>query len=307
MSDRIEPYGTQQARAEIDALDTVALDSAVGFAAEHARRYIASAGTDDGWDGPRPILILYTRGRATGAVRRNPLLYVDIGGHRHVIGSKGGRPGHPSWYLNLRAEPNVHVRAGADAYAATARTLSSDERADVWPELVARYPMFADYQARTEREIPLVRLEPASPATALAAARIATVRAHMALECVCDWDAVIATFHHPRYEMYGDGRVFDGEEAVRGYFAASRTPFPDEGNEVIAIAADPDADTVLVEFWLTGTHLGPLRVGGRTVEPTGRSFRVRMAASFEFLPGSDKIVCERPFYDQAAVLRALDL
>jgi ketosteroid isomerase-like protein len=137
--------------------------------------------------------------------------------------------------------------------------------------------------------------------------RIDTVRRHMALECVSDWDAVIATFEHPRYEMYGSSQVFDGEDAVRGYFRTSRTPFPDQANEVISIAVDADADTVLVEFWLTGTHLGPLRVPGRTIEPTGRSFRVRMAATFEFAPGSDRIVCERPYYDQGAVLRALDL
>lgn len=141
--------------------------------------------------------------------------------------------------------------------------------------------------------------------TDLAAARIKTVRDHMALECVHDWDGVIATFAHPRYEMYGSGAVFDGEAAVRGYFAASRIPFPDQGNEIIAIAAD--GDTVLVEFWLTGTHLGPLRLAGRTIEPTGRTFRVRMTATFEFAPGSDKIVCERPYFDQGAVLRALRL
>ncbi len=141
--------------------------------------------------------------------------------------------------------------------------------------------------------------------TDLAAARIKTVRDHMALEVVHDWDGVIATFAHPRYEMYGSGAVFDGEQAVRAYFAASRTPFPDQGNEIISIAHD--GDTVLVEFWLTGTHLGPLKVGGKTLAPTGKSFRVRMAASFEFAPGSDKIVCERPYFDQGAVLRALDL
>ncbi len=139
----------------------------------------------------------------------------------------------------------------------------------------------------------------------LVSARIKTVRDHMALECECDWDAVIATFAHPRYEMYGSGAVFDGEKAVRGYFAASRTPFPDQGNEIVSIAAG--GDTVLVEFWLTGTHLGPLRIGDRTVEPTGRKFRVRMAATFEFAPGSDKIVCERPYFDQGAVLRALQI
>ncbi len=139
----------------------------------------------------------------------------------------------------------------------------------------------------------------------IAATRIQTVRDHMALEVTHDWDAVIATFAHPRYEIYGGGQVFDGETAVRAYFAASRTPFPDQGNEIIAIAhAD---NTVLVEFWLTGTHLGPLKLSGRTIEPTGKTFRMRMAASFEFAPGSDKIVCERPYFDQGAVLRELGL
>ena len=135
--------------------------------------------------------------------------------------------------------------------------------------------------------------------------RIETVKRHMALEITHEWDAVIATFDHPRYEMYGSGQVFDGEAAVRAYFTASRTPFPDQGNEIIAIATA--GDTVLVEFWLTGTHLGPLKVGDRVFPPTGRSFRVRMAASFEFNPGSDRIVCERPYFDQTQVLKAIGL
>lgn len=139
----------------------------------------------------------------------------------------------------------------------------------------------------------------------LAARRIENVRQHMALEITHEWDAVIATFEHPRYELYGTGAVFDGEEAVRKYFHASRIPFPDQANEVIAIAHD--GESVLVEFWLTGTHLGPLKVGKETIEPTGRAFRVRMAASFEFAPGSDKIVCERPYFDSGAVVRALGL
>ena len=141
--------------------------------------------------------------------------------------------------------------------------------------------------------------------TDLAERRLQTVRDHMALECDCDWDAVIATFEHPRYEMYGSGTVFDGEEEVRGYFHASRTPFPDQGNEIIALAHVDN--TVLVEFWLTGTHKGPLNMGGRTIEPTGKSFRVRMAATFEFPPGGDKIICERPYYDPAQIAKALDL
>jgi ketosteroid isomerase-like protein len=141
--------------------------------------------------------------------------------------------------------------------------------------------------------------------TKLVERRLQTVRDHMALECVCDWDAVLATFEHPRYELYGSGAVFDGEAQVRRYFAASRTPFPDQGNEIIALAHD--GDTVLVEFWLTGTHLGPLKLKDRVVEATGRPFRVRMAASFEFPPGGDRIICERPYFDQGAVVRALGL
>ena len=139
----------------------------------------------------------------------------------------------------------------------------------------------------------------------LASRRVETVKRHMALEITHEWDEVIATFDHPRYEMYGSGQVFDGEEAVRAYFAASRTPFPDQGNEIIAIAHA--GETVLVEFWLTGTHLGPLKVGKKTIKPTGRAFKVRMAATFEFKPGSDKIVCERPYFDQGMVLRAIGL
>jgi len=96
-----------------------------------------------------------------------------------------------------------------------------------------------------------------------------------------------------------------GEEAVRGYFAASRIPFPDQANEIIAIGAS--GDSVLVEFWLTGTHLGPLRTPKGNIAPTGKAFRVRMMASFEFAAGSDNIICERPYFDRRAVIAALGL
>ena len=147
--------------AGLDPIEAHAVDSAVGFAAEHARRYVASGGLDDGWAGPRPILLLYTRGRRSGTIRRNPLLYFDHGGVRLVVGSKGGDPGHPSWYLNLAEEPRVHVRVMDAFYAATAETLPLEERAAAWPALVAEYPMFERYQRRASRTIPLVRLVPA--------------------------------------------------------------------------------------------------------------------------------------------------
>ena len=135
--------------------------------------------------------------------------------------------------------------------------------------------------------------------------RIKTVRDHMRLEIEHDWDGVIATFQHPRYEFNGGATVADGEAAVRAYFAASRTPFPDQGNEVIAIGAG--GDCVFVEFWLTGTHLGPLKTPAGVVPPTGKSFRVKMMATFEFPPGSDKIISERPYINTDAITRALGL
>jgi predicted ester cyclase len=133
--------------------------------------------------------------------------------------------------------------------------------------------------------------------------RVAIVAEHMASEVRLDFDATIATFKHPRYELYGAGQVFDGEEAVRGYFAASRRAFPDQGNEVIALR--PLEDAVLAEFWLTGTHRGPLPAPMGEIAPTGKTIRVRMAAVFEFEPGGVGIVCERVYFDSASVLRQL--
>lgn len=141
----------------------------------------------------------------------------------------------------------------------------------------------------------------------LQTARIQTVKDHMALECAHEWDKVLDTFKHPRYEMHSSGAVFDGKEEVMGYFNSSRNAFPDLKNEIITVAASDDCDTVLVEFWLQGTHTGVFSVNGKNYEPTGRTFRVRMAASFEFAPGSDKIICERPYSCQDAKLRALGL
>ena len=143
-----------------DVIDADAADSEVGFAAEHVRRYIASKGQDDGWDGPRPIVILYTKGRKSGRMRRHPLLCLEHGGERFVIGSKGGDDRDPAWMVNLRATPRVHVRYMAQLYAADAEVLGEAQRAVIWPELVARFPMFADYQKATKRQIPIVLLSP---------------------------------------------------------------------------------------------------------------------------------------------------
>jgi steroid delta-isomerase-like uncharacterized protein len=129
--------------------------------------------------------------------------------------------------------------------------------------------------------------------------REAVVREHMRSENDLDFDATIATFAHPRYELVATGRVFDGEEEVRRYYEASRTAFPDQRNEVVATHHADDA--VIVEFDLLGTHQG--RMGRH--EPTGREFRCRMLAMFFF--EGDGIVCERVYYDSATIMRQLGL
>ena len=131
------------------------------------------------------------------------------------------------------------------------------------------------------------------------AAREALVREHMDSENRHDFDATIATFAHPRYELIATGEVYDGEAAVRGYYASSRTAFPDQRNEVIAFHHTDDG--VFVEFDLLGTHSGPLA----GMAATGREFRCRMIALFLF--DGDRINCERVYFDSGTILRQLGL
>lgn len=139
---------------------------------------------------------------------------------------------------------------------------------------------------------------PTTPPT-LRDRREAVVREHMDSENRLDFEATLATFAHPHYELIATGEVYDGDEAVRGYYAASRAAFPDQRNEVRALHHSDDG--VLVEFDLLGTHRGPLR----GIPPTGREFRCAMAALFLF--DDDRIVCERVYFDSATILRQLGL
>jgi steroid delta-isomerase-like uncharacterized protein len=129
--------------------------------------------------------------------------------------------------------------------------------------------------------------------------REAVVREHMESENRRAFDVTLATFAHPRYELVATGEVFDGAEAVSGYYAASRAAFPDQRNEVRAIHHTDDG--VVVEFDLLGTHRGPFR----GVPATGREFRCRMIALFLF--EGDRIACERVYFDSATILRQLGL
>jgi steroid delta-isomerase-like uncharacterized protein len=129
--------------------------------------------------------------------------------------------------------------------------------------------------------------------------REAVVREHMESENRLDFDTTLGTFSHPRYEIVPTGDVHDGPEQVMAYFDESRTAFPDQRNELLALHQADDA--VIAEFNLRGTHLGPLR----GFEPTGRGFTCRMIAIFEFEPGGDGIVCERVYFDAATILAQL--
>jgi predicted ester cyclase len=134
---------------------------------------------------------------------------------------------------------------------------------------------------------------------ALRKEREAVVRRHMESENVHDFDTTIATFRHPHYEIVPTGAIHDGEAAVREYFRDTRTAFPDQRNELIALHHVDDG--IAVEFWLRGTHRGPL-LG---IAPTGRAFECRMAAFFLFEPGGTGLVCERVYFDSATILRQL--
>jgi steroid delta-isomerase-like uncharacterized protein len=123
------------------------------------------------------------------------------------------------------------------------------------------------------------------------------VREHMESENEHDFDTTMKTFHHPRYELIATQQVHDGEAAVDAYFKETRTAFPDQRNELIALHHADDA--VIVEFDLMGTHLGQL--GG--LPPTGRSFTCRMTAFFLF--EEDRLVCERVYFDTGTIMRQL--
>src|SRR5580765_1032661 len=131
------------------------------------------------------------------------------------------------------------------------------------------------------------------------AAREAVVREHMDSENRQDFEATMATFAHPRFELIATGEVHDGADAVRAYYASSRATFGDQRNEVIALHHADDG--VIVEFDLLGTHTGALA----GFEPTGRTFRCRMAALFLF--DGDRINCERVYFDSGTILRQLGL
>ena len=108
---------------------------------------------------PTTALLLTARGRKTGKARTLPLIYRKIGDAYVIVGSKGGSPDNPVWYKNLSAEPDCEIQVKHDVFRVTARTAQGAERAALWREMVEALPQYEDYQALTDREIPVVVLE----------------------------------------------------------------------------------------------------------------------------------------------------
>lgn len=110
-----------------------------------------------------PILLLHSTGARSGKERVNPMMYLAVGDSYAVFASKAGAPTHPDWYHNLVAHPDVVIEVGTETKRVRARVVHDREREAIWSTQKQRYPGFAEYEQKTERQIPVVLLEPHGP------------------------------------------------------------------------------------------------------------------------------------------------
>ena len=137
---------------------------------DHIDRYLKSGGKDGhmytikppGMDKEItvPALLLVTKGRKSGEKYLFPLFYGETGSSYYIVASKGGAPDHPGWYKNILANPDVEVQVGTKTVKAKARTASGAEREKLWEGALKFWPPYADYKKKTDREIPVVVLDP---------------------------------------------------------------------------------------------------------------------------------------------------
>jgi F420H(2)-dependent quinone reductase len=133
--------------------------SALGWVREQVEAYERSGGTEAATlrDSGIPVIIVTMRGAKSGKVRKIALMRVEHDGEYALVASKGGAPTHPEWYANLLAHPTeVTVQDGPEPFWVSIRQVEGDERAGWWERSVAVYPPYADYQAKTDREIPVI-------------------------------------------------------------------------------------------------------------------------------------------------------
>ncbi|MET0699420.1 MAG: nitroreductase family deazaflavin-dependent oxidoreductase [Mycobacterium sp.] len=125
------------------------------WARENAEIYMASGGTEGTELKGRPVILLTTIGAKTGKIRKTPLMRVEHDGEYAVVASLGGAPKNPVWYYNIKANPRVELQDGATVGEYDSREVFGDEKAAWWERAVEAWPDYADYQKKTDREIPL--------------------------------------------------------------------------------------------------------------------------------------------------------
>jgi deazaflavin-dependent oxidoreductase (nitroreductase family) len=128
--------------------------------ADQVALYESSGGTEGTLLEGQPCVILWTKGRRTGAVRKTPLMRVTDGDRYAVVASMGGAPDHPVWFHNVVADPEVSLQDGPELRDYTAHVADAEEKAEWWPRCTAVWPSYDDYQASTDRDIPVIVLEP---------------------------------------------------------------------------------------------------------------------------------------------------
>jgi deazaflavin-dependent oxidoreductase (nitroreductase family) len=131
------------------------------FVRDQVAEYESSGGTEGTTLRGVPVVVITSVGASSGKLRKNPVMRIEHEGVYAAVASKGGAPEHPAWYRNLVGHPQVELQDGGDKGDYTAREVSGDERATWWRRAVAVWPDYADYQAKTDREIPVFVLEPA--------------------------------------------------------------------------------------------------------------------------------------------------
>ncbi|GGZ71738.1 nitroreductase family deazaflavin-dependent oxidoreductase [Streptomyces subrutilus] len=127
---------------------------------DHVKLYAGSNGAEGHrWNGTQTLL-LTTVGRVSGEPVRTPLIYGEADGRYLIVASKGGDSAHPLWYRNLTEHPEVRIQVGPEVIQGVARTATPEERAAYWPVMVGHWPAYDEYQTKTDREIPIVVIEP---------------------------------------------------------------------------------------------------------------------------------------------------
>jgi len=130
------------------------------WARENADKYMQSGGTDGTELQGKPVILLTTVGAKTGKIRKTPLMRVEHGGEYAVVASLGGAPKNPVWYHNIKAHPRVELQDGTVNKDYEAREVFGDEKAAWWERAVAAWPDYANYQTKTDRQIPVFVLTP---------------------------------------------------------------------------------------------------------------------------------------------------